>query len=108
MHAAPELLEVATVDGAFLELPAAPEGEEVLWDFVSTGLTLRSHPVRLLRPRLNKFKLKPSRQLRTVVSGEQVQIVGIVTLRPQPGTANGTVFVPLRGRRRLHTDHCVA
>lgn len=95
MHAAPELLEVATVDEAFLELPAAPEGEEVLWDFASTGLTLRSHPMRLLRPRLNKYKLKTSRQLRTVVSGERVRTAGIVTLRQQPGTANGTVFVSL-------------
>jgi error-prone DNA polymerase len=95
MHATPELLEVATVDEAFLELPAAPEGEEVLWDFASTGLTLRSHPMHLLRPRLNKYKLKTSRQLRTVVSGERVRTAGIVTLRQQPGTANGTVFVSL-------------
>ncbi|WP_181951614.1 hypothetical protein KV708_13585 [Comamonas thiooxydans] len=69
-HTAPDLLETATIDEAFIELPAAPEGEEVLWDFASTGLTLRSHPMRLLRPRLNRYKLKTSRQLRTVVSGE--------------------------------------
>jgi len=29
----------------------APEGEEILFDYAATGLTLRRHPVALLRPR---------------------------------------------------------
>ena len=44
LHAPPELLQDAPVDEEFLELPAAREGEEVLWDYASVGLTLRSHP----------------------------------------------------------------
>lgn len=95
LHAAPRLLEEATIDEAQLELPEAPEGEEVLWDYASTGLTLRSHPMLLLRPQLDKYKLKTSQQLRRVPDGRRVRTAGIVTLRQQPPTAKGTIFVTL-------------
>ncbi|MEG0226567.1 MAG: error-prone DNA polymerase [Comamonas sp.] len=95
LHAAPALLEEATIDEAQLELPEAPEGEEVLWDYASTGLTLRSHPMLLLRPRLDKYKLKTSQQLRRIADGRRVRTAGIVTLRQQPPTAKGTIFVTL-------------
>ena len=40
--AAPALLRDAPVDEDMLELPAAPAGEEVVFDYASLGLTLRS------------------------------------------------------------------
>ncbi|MEG1768592.1 MAG: error-prone DNA polymerase, partial [Comamonas sp.] len=95
LHTAPVLLKEAQIDEAQLELPEAPEGEEVLWDYASTGLTLRSHPMLLLRPRLDKYKLKTSQQLRRVPDGRRVRTAGIVTLRQQPPTAKGTIFVTL-------------
>lgn len=95
LHAPPELLQDAPVEEAFLELPAASEGEEVVWDFASVGLTLRSHPMALLRPRLDRYKLKTSEDLRRVPDGKTVRTAGIVTLRQQPETAKGTVFVSL-------------
>ncbi|WP_291588671.1 error-prone DNA polymerase [Comamonas sp. UBA7528] len=95
LHAAPELLEEARFDEALLALPEAPEGEEVVWDYASTGLTLRSHPMRLLRPKMERWKVKTSQELRRLSNGQRVRTAGIVTLRQQPGTANGTVFVSL-------------
>lgn len=95
LHAAPEILHDALIDEEVLELPAAREGEEVLWDFASTGLTLRSHPLKLLRQRLDKYRLKSSADLRRVRDGQLVRTAGIVTLRQQPETANGVVFVSL-------------
>ena len=59
------------------------------------GLTLRSHPMKLLRPKLDKWKLKTSAQLRRIPNGRIVRTAGIVTLRQQPDTANGTIFVSL-------------
>ena len=47
-----EILRDATFDEDILELPPAPEGEEVVFDYASLGLTLRTHPMKLLRPRL--------------------------------------------------------
>jgi error-prone DNA polymerase len=95
LHAPPELLQEAPVDEELLELPGAPEGEEVVWDYASTGLTLRSHPMALLRKRLAKYRLKTSAELRHMPNGRLVRTAGIVTLRQQPSTANGTVFLSL-------------
>ena len=95
LHAPPALLQDAPVDEDFWELPAAPEGEDVLWDYASLGLTLRSHPMALLRARLHRYKLKTSEELRRTPHGRTVRTAGIVTLRQRPQTANGTVFVSL-------------
>ena len=95
LHAPPALLQDAPIDEDFWELPAAPEGEDVLWDYASLGLTLRSHPMALLRAKLDRYKLKTSEELRHIPNGRIVRTAGIVTLRQRPQTANGTVFVSL-------------
>ena len=91
----PELLRDAPIDEDLLELPEAPEGEEVVWDYASTGLTLRRHPMALLRKRVAEKDYLSSADLRLVEDGEMVRVCGIVTLRQQPETAKGTVFVSL-------------
>ncbi|MCB1988023.1 MAG: error-prone DNA polymerase, partial [Burkholderiaceae bacterium] len=95
LHAPPALLQDAPIHEDFWELPAAPEGEDVLWDYASLGLTLRSHPMALLRAKLDRYKLKTSEELRRTPHGRTVRTAGIVTLRQRPQTANGTVFVSL-------------
>ncbi|WOI46498.1 error-prone DNA polymerase [Acidovorax sp. BLS4] len=95
LHAPPELLQDAPVDEDYLELPAAPEGEDVVWDYASVGLTLRTHPMALLRKKLDKYRLKTSAELRRIPNGRVVRTAGIVTLRQQPETAKGTIFVSL-------------
>ncbi|WP_395346346.1 error-prone DNA polymerase [Variovorax sp. UC122_21] len=95
LRAAPELLRNAPVDEEFLELEPAPEGEEIVFDHASTGLSLRRHPLALLRERLARRGLATSQDLEAVENGEQVSYCGIVTLRQQPETAKGTIFVSL-------------
>jgi error-prone DNA polymerase len=95
LRAAPGLLREVPVDEEFLELEAAPEGEEIVFDYASTGLTLRRHPLALLRERLARRGLMTARDLDGVENGEQVSHCGIVTLRQQPETAKGTIFVTL-------------
>ena len=95
LRAPPELLRGAPVDEDLLELPTAPEGEEIVWDYASTGLTLRSHPLALLRPKLAQLKYLSSSELHPLPNGRLVRACGLVTLRQQPQTANGTVFVSL-------------
>jgi error-prone DNA polymerase len=51
---APELLREAPIEEEDLSLPEAPEGEEVVWDYAATGLTLRRHPLAILRPALSQ------------------------------------------------------
>ncbi|KQW36548.1 error-prone DNA polymerase [Rhizobacter sp. Root404] len=95
LRSTPELLRDAPFDEEVLELPSAPEGEEVVFDYVSLGLTLRTHPMGLLRPHLAGRHLKTAEDLDAARSGQLVHYAGIVTLRQQPDTANGTVFISL-------------
>jgi error-prone DNA polymerase len=95
LRTAPALLRDAPVNEDFLELPEAPEGEEVVWDYAATGLTLRRHPLALLRPLLARRGCLTAEQLDAVPNGRLVRACGIVTLRQQPETAKGTMFVSL-------------
>jgi error-prone DNA polymerase len=95
LRAPPALLRDAPVNEDWLELPEAPEGEEIVWDYAATGLTLRRHPLALLRASLAKRGLLSAAELRDVPNGRQVRACGIVTLRQQPETAKGTIFVSL-------------
>jgi error-prone DNA polymerase len=91
----PALLRDARFDEATLDLPAAPEGEDILFDYATTGLTLRRHPLALLRPLLAKRRLARAVDLQDAPDGRFVRYAGIVTLRQQPATANGVIFVSL-------------
>jgi len=95
LHKAPALLREAPVHEDLLTLPAAQEGEEVVFDYASLGLTLRSHPLALLRPALNAERLWTAQHMHDFPNGRLARACGIVTGRQQPGTASGVVFVTL-------------
>ena len=91
----PSLLDEAAPREDWLELPAPPEGEDIVFDYAATGLTLRRHPLALLRPLLAKRRLLTAQELAQAPNGRLVRTCGIVTLRQQPETAKGTTFVSL-------------
>jgi error-prone DNA polymerase len=92
---APKLLKGVPVHETGLELPDTPEGENILFDYEATGLTLRRHPLALLRDRLALRGLLSAGELHALPDGRKVAACGIVTLRQQPQTAKGTIFVTL-------------
>lgn len=92
---APRLLKSVPTHETPLALPDTPEGENILFDYKATGLTLRRHPVALLRERLARRGLLSASELNALPDGEEVAGCGIVTVRQQPQTANGTIFVTL-------------
>ncbi|SEK96222.1 error-prone DNA polymerase [Roseateles sp. YR242] len=94
-HAPPPLLRAAPVQEDFLELPQAPEGEDIVFDYASLGLTLRSHPLSLLRPLLQQRRLMSAAELSDLPDGRVVRGCGIVTVKQQPATAKGTIFISL-------------
>jgi error-prone DNA polymerase len=63
----------------------------VLADFRSTGLTLRAHPVSLVRHQLKGTYC--AADLIKVPSGRHIRVGGLVTWRQRPGTASGVTFV---------------
>jgi len=95
LRSTPTLLRDAPVQEGYLELPQAPEGEEVVFDYASLGLTLRTHPLALLRPQLDKLQLLTAAQLQGAPDRRPVKTCGIVTTRQQPETAKGTTFISL-------------
>lgn len=92
---APGLLRQAPVHEQQLSLVPAREGEEIFFDYSALGFTLRRHPVALLRPRLARMKLASAQELHDLPHNRRVGACGIVTVRQQPQTANGTIFVTL-------------
>ena len=75
------------------DLPPQRGGEEVVEDYAATGLTLRAHPLALLRPALDALGLHDTRFLNAARSGSRVRLPGLVLMRQWPGTAKGMVFV---------------
>lgn len=92
---APALLRDALVDEDYLELPAAPEGEAMVFDYASLGLSLRAHPLALLWDQLKACKLMTAADLAGMPDRRIVMTCGIVTTRQQHETAKGTIFVLL-------------
>ncbi|MFN7633955.1 MAG: error-prone DNA polymerase, partial [Acetobacteraceae bacterium] len=73
-------------------LPRTTEGEEVVLDHAATGLSLRAHPLALLRPRLDTLGLADSRALAEARRGRWLRLPGLVLVRQRPGSAKGVVF----------------
>ncbi len=95
LHAAPALLAHAPVHEDALAFRPAHESEEVRFDYAATGLSLRSHPVAFLRTELTARKLLSAAHMRDLPHGRLVRTCGLVTMRQQPQTAKGVVFVTL-------------
>jgi error-prone DNA polymerase len=92
---APALLRQAPINEQQLLLAPSKEGEEIFFDYASMGFTLRRHPVALLRQRLARMKLLSAQQLHDLPHNRKVGACGLVTVRQQPQTANGTIFVTI-------------
>ncbi len=73
-------------------LPTMHLGEEVVEDYVSMRLTLRAHPMELLRPKITG--LTAHDQLPHVPMG-RISVCGLVITRQRPGTASGVIFLTL-------------
>ncbi|KIF82125.1 error-prone DNA polymerase [Noviherbaspirillum autotrophicum] len=89
------LLKQAPVREDALQLPPPSEGESIVADYRSLGLTLGRHPLALLRPLLAKRRFLPAEVLNTFADRQLARACGIVTVRQRPQTASGTVFVTI-------------
>jgi error-prone DNA polymerase len=95
---------VAVPEGTQLALPLDPHAgpelraltawERMLADYGSTGVTLREHPMELLRPALPD-DLRTSDELEHHPHGRCVRVAGLVVARQRPATAKGVTFMLL-------------
>ncbi len=75
---------------------AAPrEGEDIVADYCSLGLSLGRHPLALLRARLAAKRYLSAMDLRKRGNRAVVRCAGLVTCRQRPATASGVIFVTL-------------
>ncbi len=73
-------------------LPQMHLGEEVVEDYVSMRLSLRAHPMELLRPSLPELTTNGDLMASSL---KRVTVCGLVITRQRPGTASGVIFVTL-------------
>jgi error-prone DNA polymerase len=78
-------------------LPAMPLCEHVVEDYVTTGLSLKQHPVQFFRERLAALGAIRNAQLRddALLQDSTVTVAGLVLVRQRPGTSKGVVFMTL-------------
>jgi error-prone DNA polymerase len=77
------------------QLAPPGEGQEVIADYASLGLTLGRHPLALLRGHLAKLQAVTAGGLQPLSSGTRVRVAGLVTCRQRPDTASGVIFLTL-------------
>jgi error-prone DNA polymerase len=78
-----------------LMLRKPEEGEDILSDYASIGLSLRRHPLALLRRRFDALGVISSEALWLLGDRNKAKTAGIVTSRQRPGTASGVMFFTL-------------
>jgi error-prone DNA polymerase len=78
-----------------VDLPLMPLGEEVVNDYRFLELTLRAHPASFLRTDLDRRGIIRNEELRTKPTGARVTVSGLVTIRQQPGSAHGVIFMTI-------------
>jgi error-prone DNA polymerase len=76
-------------------LPLMTAGQEIHADYGTTGLSLKGHPVELIRKELIRCKIVPACEVWNRPHGSWISVAGIVIIRQRPGTAKGIVFVTL-------------
>jgi error-prone DNA polymerase len=69
--------------------------ETVGWDYISSGHSVRGHPLSFLRPQLKGMGLLSARALRGMKDGSRVRYGGMVICRQHPSTAGGVTFMTL-------------
>ncbi len=82
-------------------LPTLSPAQDVVADYQSVGLSLKAHPIGLVRSDLDRLGAISGAQLEKLADKSPVRVAGLVLLRQRPPTANGTVFMSLEDETGL-------
>ncbi len=88
-------LTTAPVEKTPPHLIAPSEGQDLVADYASLGLTLGRHPLALLRPHLQSRRLVTAERLSRLPHGCSARAAGLVICRQHPSTASGATFLTL-------------
>ena len=90
-----DLLAGCTPDEAVSEVRAPAEGELLVADYHSLGLSLGRHPLALLRTRLQALRTITAADWKQAGDGRWARLGGLVKQRQRPGSAKGVIFMTL-------------
>ena len=76
-------------------LAEMPLEQQVNADYETTGLSLKAHPLSLVRADLNKLQVLSASALKETPDKAIVRVAGLVLVRQQPSTSKGTIFITL-------------
>ncbi|RXT55853.1 error-prone DNA polymerase [Bosea sp. Tri-44] len=75
-------------------LPAMPLAEHVVADYQTARLSLKGHPMGLLRPRFARERIASCEQMSAMRDGTWASVAGVVLVRQRPGKGNA-IFITL-------------
>jgi len=78
-----------------VRLPPLRLGEHIVQDYMSLQMSLKAHPLSLLRTRMNARGITPNAKIIDMPAGPRITVAGLVLVRQRPGTASGVIFVTL-------------
>ena len=78
-----------------IALPPMTIGQHVTQDYDTLKLSLKAHPVSLVRDHLDKKGLMRAQDLMIYPVDRLISIAGLVLVRQRPGTASGVIFATL-------------
>jgi error-prone DNA polymerase len=78
-----------------VELPPLGLGEHIIQDYATLRLSLKQHPLALLRPYLSARGVVRNAELASAANSAHVRVAGLVLVRQRPGTAKGVTFATL-------------
>ena len=87
------MIEEETNESSPIKLPAMPLGVEVVEDYDTLRLTLKCHPLELLKPQLSE--VVSANRLLSLESGARHSVAGLVLCRQRPSSARGVCFLTL-------------
>ncbi|SDP56352.1 error-prone DNA polymerase [Filomicrobium insigne] len=78
-----------------IRLPEMPLSEHVIADYQTLRLSLKAHPMALLRAHFTEARCVTTERYRDLKDGTRVSVAGVVLVRQRPGTAKGVMFMTL-------------
>jgi error-prone DNA polymerase len=72
-----------------------PLGEHVLTDYATVRMSLKAHPMALLRDEFKRLGYTRTMDLASLPADRIVKVAGIALIRQRPGSAKGVIFSTL-------------
>jgi len=89
------LLRETRIREAVPMLRQPTEGQAIVADYDSTDLTLRRHPLALLRERFRARQVLSAAEIMACADDDLISTAGLVISRQRPGSAKGVFFLTL-------------